>query len=252
MTFSEVLAALAVLPDAAMAEPWTWPGHAGGALEVRDAHWRCVEAEQAALVEAPAPATEAEAILGAAQAAWGDFRGLLAGLPEALLDADPGGGEWTLRQVFAHTLLTERRYRLQTAYAAGRSDRDPLRIASPEALEHGEDEGGVAALLARMDAERARGDQELGRLDAGALRRPTRWVDYDVDVHFRLHRFAAHIAEHTIQAEKVLRALGQPPAEARQIARRLSALRGAHERRTAAAVLARLDADHSALAASIG
>ena len=252
MIFTEVLAALAVLPDARMAEPWTWPGHAGGPLEVRDVHWRCVEAEQAALVEAPAPATEAEAILAGAQAAWGDFRGLLAGLPDAVLDADAGDGGWTLRQVVAHTLLTERRYRLQTAYAAQRTDADPLRIASPEALEHGEDVGGVVALLDRMDLERAQSDEELRRLDATALLRPTQWVNYDVDVHFRLHRFAAHIAEHTIHAEKVLRALGQPPAEARQIVRRLSMLRGAHERRTPPDVLARLDADHAALVASIG
>ena len=252
MSFLEVLAALAAYADPAMAEPWTWPGRGDAPLEVRDAHWRCVEAEQSALVEAPAPATEAEAVLAEAQAAWGDFRGLLAGLPDALLDAPPGGGEWTLRQVFAHTLLTERRYREQTAYAARRSDSDPLRIASPEALEPGEDAGGVAELVARMEAERARSDAELGPLGAGALVRPTQWAGYDVDVHFRLHRFAAHIAEHAIQAEKVLRALGQAPPEARQIVRRLSALRGAHERRTPRDVLERLDADHAALAASIG
>ena len=52
------------------------------------------------------------------------------------------------------------------------------------------------------------------------------WVRYDVDVRFRLHRFAAHVIEHTIQCEKALAALGWQPTEGRRIARQLAALVG--------------------------
>ena len=58
------------------------------------------------------------------------------------------------------------------------------------------------------------------------MTRPTEWIHYDVDVRFRLHRFAAHLIEHTVQCEKTLAALGWPPTEGRRIVRRLAALLG--------------------------
>ena len=58
------------------------------------------------------------------------------------------------------------------------------------------------------------------------MTRPTVWAHYDVDVRFRLHRFAAHVIEHTIQCEKTLVALGWRPTEGRRIARQLAALVG--------------------------
>jgi hypothetical protein len=58
------------------------------------------------------------------------------------------------------------------------------------------------------------------------MTRPTSWVGYDVDVRFRLHRFAAHLIEHTIQCEKTLGALGSRPTEGRHILRRLCSLLG--------------------------
>jgi hypothetical protein len=58
------------------------------------------------------------------------------------------------------------------------------------------------------------------------MTRPTIWAGYEIDVRFRLHRFAAHIAEHTVQCEKTLLTLGWQPTEGRQIARRLGAVVG--------------------------
>jgi hypothetical protein len=47
-----------------------------------------------------------------------------------------------------------------------------------------------------------------------------------VDVRFRLHRFAAHLVEHTVQCEKALAALGWRATEGRRIVRRLTAVLG--------------------------
>ena len=55
------------------------------------------------------------------------------------------------------------------------------------------------------------------------MSRPTVWVGLDVDVRFRLHRFAAHLVEHTIQIEKSLALLGWPATEGRRIARHVAA-----------------------------
>ena len=52
------------------------------------------------------------------------------------------------------------------------------------------------------------------------------WVKVDVDVRFRLHRFAGHIAEHTVQCEKTLSALGWRPTEGRRIVRPVAAALG--------------------------
>ena len=71
------------------------------------------------------------------------------------------------------------------------------------------------------------------------MTRPTIWARYDVDVRFRLHRFAAHVIEHTIQCEKALAALGWranggPAASSRQLAaldRRVEGLGASSQRR---------------------
>jgi hypothetical protein len=86
--------------------------------------------------------------------------------------------------------------------------------------------GGISQILARVEAVRAETDRRLGDLPASAMARPTQWVNYDVDVRFRLHRFAAHLLEHTVQCEKALAALGWRATEGRRIVRRLTALLG--------------------------
>jgi len=52
------------------------------------------------------------------------------------------------------------------------------------------------------------------------------WVKVEIDVRFRLHRFAAHVVEHTIQCEKTLAALGWRPTEGRRIVRQVAAALG--------------------------
>ena len=58
------------------------------------------------------------------------------------------------------------------------------------------------------------------------MTRPTVWGHFEVDVRFRLHRFGAHVVEHTVQCEKTLAALGWRETEGRRIVRRLTALLG--------------------------
>lgn len=248
--FAQLLARLAGYSDAEMAQPWEWPGHTGGPLRVRDCHWRIVEAEQAWLATVPAAEREAAAVMELAQIAFGDLRGLLSGQLEEVLDLRPGE-EWSLREVVGHVLLTERRYAWQVRYAVNRDQTQPTYATPPVELTAAEKGSSLRAWLEILEAERAAGDAFCGALDGPALARPTIWAEYPVDVRFRLHRFAGHLAEHTIQAEKALRALDRAPAEARQVTRVLSRLRGAHERRSAVADLEALDAGHNALASSL-
>jgi uncharacterized damage-inducible protein DinB len=248
--FAGLLSRLARFSDSEMERSWDWPGHPAQPMEIRNIHWRCFELEQGALLAAPAPASEAAGAVDLAQAAWGDLRGLMSGLEDSVLDADPGGGSWTLRTVLAHIAIVEARYATQVDHAAHRPEDAPVYLNLTFELSPEEQAGGVATWIDRLEAARAASDAVLLRLGPAELERPSRWAAHDVDVRFRLHRFSAHLAEHTIHAEKVLRALGQPPSEARQIVRRISYLRGLHERRTPPDRLAALDAEEADLAAS--
>jgi DinB superfamily len=247
-TLEDVLARYASLSEARLSEPWRWPGRDGAELEVRDAVLRSLELELAAAAGAGAGASEAARATAVAQAVFGDLRGLLCGLADAVLDEEPGGGEWTLRRVLQHVLLVERRYQLQTAYAVRRTDPEPVRREPAVPAEDGP--ATVAGWLELLSAVREEG-RELAAVAGDRLTRPTIWAGHAVDVRFRLHRFTGHLVQHTLQCEKVLARAGHPEGEARRLARRISAARGGHEWLSDPALLAQLDEEHRSLADSL-
>jgi DinB family protein len=257
--FVAAMARLAQLPDHRCSEPWEWSGHSGWPLQVRDALYRSLEEELGAVAAQSAPGSEAARLLAVGQRAWGELRGLILGLPDALLDQEPPAGspgagkppeEWTLRRVLSHVLLTERRYREQVEYALQRSDDEPLRREPMARVSPGEEEGGLRRWVERLAAERRAG-AVLGGAGAEQLLRPTVWAGYEVDVRFRMLRFAGHLVEHTVQAEKLLAVCGHRIGESHMIVRRISAARGAHELSTPIDVLARLDGVHAEREASL-
>jgi hypothetical protein len=240
MGLDRVLTAWTALDEAALARPWTWRG---GTLDVRNAlYWTLVEAQHALTRATALPHPESRRILALAQRAFGDLRGQLVGLPDELIDKAPAPGEWPVREVLAHMVNVEQRYALQTAYAVERTDADPIRMAADRLppLSGGDTGGDVGALLARLAAERAATDRRLGALPPAAMTRPTVWIHFAIDVRFRLQRFAAHIAEHTIQCDKTLMALGWREPEARRIVRQIWMLVGELEGLGADAELAAL------------
>jgi uncharacterized damage-inducible protein DinB len=221
--FDVALRGFAALDEEALARPWSWRDKA---MDVRFALYRTLEDAQETHVRvAAATMPESRRIMALAQRAFGDLRGLLAGLPADLLDRAPSAGEWPLRETLRHMLLVERRYAVQTRYAVDRKDSEPVRIPDdrqPTATAK-DVEGDVGTIGARSGAARADTNRWLGDVEDPAMSRPTIWVGYDVDVRFRLHRFAAHLVEHTIQIEKSLGALGWRATEGRRIARHVAA-----------------------------
>jgi len=224
--FEAALRGFAALDDEALARSWPWRGRE---MDVRYALYRTLEDAQEVQARVSAgPHPESRRILALAQRAFGDLHGLLAGLPADLLDRAPRAGEWPVRETLRHMLLIERRYAVQTRYALDRKDSEPVRIPEdrqPTATQTGVD-GEIGAILARIGEARAETNRWLGDVAASAMIRPTIWAGHDVDVRFRLHRFAAHIVEHTIQCEKTLCALAWPSTEGRRIARHVAAAIG--------------------------
>lgn len=214
--------------------------------------------EQAALVLTATPLNEADRILVLAQRAFGDLRGLLLAVPDALLDREPAAGEWSIRKTMEHTTRVERSYRANTQHALLRRNDEPLTLPEdrrPKA-DAADTAGDALAMVIALARRRAETDAALGGTDASELSRPSRWaavdVEFDVDVRFRLHRFGAHLVEHTQQIEKTLRALGQDETDAQAYVRQLSIIRARHERRSTEAVRERLDEAVTALADAVG
>jgi hypothetical protein len=254
-SFAETMATMAEFTDEDMGRSWRWRSE-GTDLGVRDGFHRSLEAElaQLASIGSDGPQGEPNIAMAEAQRALGRALGLVAGQPEELLDFQPAPGDWPLREVMRHMLETELSFFANTRWSVTRTEDQP--VAMPKELrpqdKDAPGDGMIPDLSARLVAARAATDAFVGELQPQALERPTMWAGYSVDVRFRLHRFASHLTEHTIHAEKVLRAAGRHPGEARQMVRAIWGARGSHERQSSAAALTRLDQEHAARLESFG
>jgi hypothetical protein len=224
--YDAALARCGLLDEDALGRPWPFRGRQ---MDVRYALYRTLEDAQEVHVRVSAAEhPESRRILALAQEAFASVRALLVGVPGALLDKSPRAGEWSIREIIVHMVAVEQRYALQTKYAVDRTDADPMRIADDRlpSLTPSSAGGEIEALLARLAGARAETGRWLDGVAPAGMTRPTIWGGYEVDVRFRLHRFAAHLVEHTVQCEKTLFALGWRPTEGRQIARRVAAVIG--------------------------
>ncbi|HKG56318.1 MAG TPA: DinB family protein [Candidatus Limnocylindrales bacterium] len=253
---SDVLAAareLASIADDRLTVPWTWRG--GSEEELRYGFYRIAESFELASIEA-ADALRANGIvrgragdlIAPATAARWDLGGLLETLTPSDWDADPGGGEWSIRQTIGHVVSSQRGYGVGTAWWASqrfRADDPALPRATPDELREGlpseEDDalGTPAEIRERLDELLDLSAERLAALDADRLAAGGRWSGFPVDVAFRLGRWSSHMREHTIQVEKTLVLLRRNPTEVQRLVRLVLAAWG----RAEAVVYGAADAD---------
>jgi hypothetical protein len=251
-SFGEIMSGMAVLSDDQMSRPWYWRPDGDEDLGIRDAYHRSLEYENAQATSVMSKGLgEVAAALSLAQRAAGDLCGLLAGQTEELLDREPALGEWSLREVMGHTINTEVGFRLKSLWALDRGPDDPFDVPAARVPADVDVSGDPTSIIAALLAARADTDTEFARLTARDLEQPSRWAGYAVDVRFRMHRHASHLAEHTNQCEKVLHVLDEDPGEARQLVRAIWAARGGHERLSDPAALHALDDELAARAESL-
>lgn len=244
---ADVLAAardLLTVPEEALTKAWTWKG--GSEEEVRYGAYRAAEALEQAEIEARSAvaATEpgerrAARIVGPATAARWDLHGLLLPLDDALLDADPGGGEWSIRLTLGHIISSQRAYGWGTAWwqAHGHDANDPaLPDGAPNAFwvtlpdeAATEAEGELDDLQARLDTILDLSAERLAGLPDDRLELGARWSGFPVTVGFRLGRWASHIREHGIQIEKTFAMIGHVPTEPARLVRNMLAAYGRAE-----------------------
>ena len=218
------------LPDAAMDRPWVWREYDEEGLrfallmaqhELRDLAVRLAAMR-------PAPPSQATRILGQYHHAYRDLTGALAGLRDEDVDKVPKDGEWPVREVILHMLGAESGFLGTIQYA-----RDPDRPADEDEAgdrwptwrkEHGyaaleSIAGGIVDVRNAMFESHRRVLRELGDLRDQDLEKPAGFWDGLKPIRFRLHRFEAHMIQHTIQVDKTLDWIGRAPTEARRLVR---------------------------------
>jgi len=231
------------VPDAALGQPWPQWGAEG---DVRYGFYRILEVFEAASADAAAALRRAESASGKTRAPSGDLtalataarwelHGRLATLDDALLDRDPGGGEWNVRQTVAHVINGQRAYGWYTAYwlAQGVTDANalppkvPTEVASELPDEATEGTGGLGEIRARLDGILDASTEVLGALNDQELAVGARWMGNPVTIGFRIGRWSSHIQEHTVQVDKTLAAVGWQP---REVDRLIGLIYGAYGR----------------------
>lgn len=186
--------------------------------------------------------TQAQRILGQYHKQYMDLQASIFGLSQENTERIPAEGEWPVRRVYAHILgadvffSTTIRYALEN-HRAGKwmpnrmSDEDETRLVGMS-----EDEfttltrGSLEGMLAYHQAFHAKIIQEFGLITDAELELPsTFWEETRFPIRHRLHRYEAHLIQHTVQIDKTLAAIGQTPGETNRLIRYLFATLAAVE-----------------------
>ena len=226
---------LLAVGDDALEAPWTWPDH--GELDRRSGFFRIIEdldAVSAAIGAGGVTRPADEAIVAPATIARWELIGLLAPLTEVDLDADPGGGEWTIRQTVAHIIASQHSYGVYTAWwreQAIRTSDERLPFA-PDGLDDPAWDEAIAAngstdqIRSRLHLALEEAAVRLSDLSTEDLAHAARWSGLPVTIAIRQGRWASHITEHTVQVDKTLVWLGRQPSEVERLVRLVAAAWG--------------------------
>jgi DinB family protein len=243
-----IAASLLAVPDEKLDSDWRWRVTDTDDVELRDGFYAIHEHLERATgaiavgragtvddddgLAGDVPLGPAVPALGAMTAARWDLHGVLTPLPDEVLDADPGGGEWTVRQTLGHILGSQLSYGWFNAWFLSR----PVPVGEavypdegdlpPEPTEEELATGTLAEIRDRFDGiadscATAVADLSPATLDLGA-----RWSGLPVSIGFRLGRYGSHIREHTVQVDKTLALLHREPRETERLVRLVLATYG--------------------------
>lgn len=236
---ARVVADLLVVPDAALEGAWRWRTTDRQDLEARYAFFRIHERLEAAIGAIDVGRAAAGTSIGAAvpalaamAAARWELHGAVAPLDAATWDAEPGGGEWTVRRTLGHIIASQRSYGWYNAWylrqgVVGREVERPSEDEfPPEPTEEEQAVGDPGTVRAGLDEIVDANAVASAGLDHAAMGVSARWSGVPVTVGFRLGRYGSHIREHTVQVDKTLAMLGRQPTEVERLVRLILATYG--------------------------
>jgi hypothetical protein len=230
---ARMVEALLAVPDGVLDAHWDWRHVETGDVELRYGFYRIHELLEAAITAIEVgrsgaggasigPAVPPLADMAAAR--W-ELHGVLLPLRDDDWDADPGGGEWTVRRTVAHIIGSQRSYGWYNAWyltkgvVGAEVDRPSDEEFPPEPTDDEDGVGDPAAVLARFDEIVDANVAASAGLSPEAMGVSARWSGVPVTIDFRLGRYGSHIREHTIQVDKTLAMLGRQPTEVERLVR---------------------------------
>ena len=233
-SLSAIVPDLLAIPDDALEHRWRWLPSDIDELDIRYGLYRVHESLELAITaiatgrgaggSGAAVGPAIPALQATAVARW-ELQGALAGLSAADWDADPGGGEWTVRQTLGHIISSQRSYGwfnawfLSQGFPEGEAIRPPAGALPEEPTEEDEARGTATEVRARLDDVVDANIAAFAALDGAALKVDARWMGMHIPIDFRLGRYGSHIREHTIQVDKTLAMIGRQPTEVERIVR---------------------------------
>ena len=233
MNFAKLFA---TLPDAELDRPWHWKGHDEGvrfAFFVISRELRELSVRLACELP-PAPAVQH--ILAQYHSAFLDLQAVLYGVSHEDANLSPSEKDWPVRRVFAHILGAEIGFSAMVRYALEghrannwttepMSDQDEIRLTGMSESDYKSlMKGSFENLLAYHQTLHPAILAEFSTISAQELDLPAAfWEPELFPIRYRLHRFEAHMRQHTIQIEKTLTAIDLAPDEARRLIRMLFA-----------------------------
>lgn len=223
------------LSDKELEHPWVWKDHDEEGIrfaffvtlqELRDL--------AVALAEIRSRPTAAQHILSQYHAAYMDLQAALLGFSSQDAERAPADGEWPVQKVYAHILSAEINFTITVRYALEKhrasawtpeqvSDADADRLAGIREEDYQKlIKGSLDAMLAYHRQLHSQIVDEFSTITDEELELPsTFWEETRFPIRHRLHRYEAHFAQHTIQIDKTLAALGQAPSESNQLLRKI-------------------------------
>jgi hypothetical protein len=180
--------------------------------------------------------TPAQHILSQYHAAYMDLQAAVLGLSNEDAERAPAEGEWPVQKAYAHILSTELNFTITVRYAleqhrAGIWSPEKFSDADADRLAGISDEEYLALIKGPLDGMTAYHRElhriiieEFSKITDRELDLPsTFWEETRFPIRHRLHRYEAHFAQHTVQIDKTLVAIGQAPSESKRLLRRIFA-----------------------------
>ncbi len=213
-------------PD--LERPWNWGDYEEG---VRFAFFRTYEELRTLAAQQSHPLTPAQAALAQYHLAFRDLQAVLIGITDEEATRKAAEGEWPINRIVPHIIEADRSFYAMIHYtlerARSKEERPP---AMPEEefntfwksdnFDGIVETGSLRAMLDYYEGWHQRVVETFASISNEELCLPSMfWESKPYPVEFRLHRFDAHLRQHTIHAEKVLTKLGHEPTEAKRLLR---------------------------------
>ncbi|MGE5461734.1 MAG: DinB family protein [Syntrophothermus sp.] len=178
--------------------------------------------------------TQAQHILSQYHAAYMDLQAAVLGVSNTDAERTPAEGEWSVKQAYSHILGTDLGFSAVIRYALERHrsytwtpsripDEEYPRLYGLEEKQYDElMDSSLENMLSFHRELHLRILNEFMSISNQELDLPsTFWEETRFPIRHRLHRYEAHFAQHTVQIDKTLDAIGLPPNESKQLLRKI-------------------------------